>query len=174
MVAVAIAVADFHLTGTAEVIARSHIDVVTQQQVGTHGDMLDEALVPVVEARQGGREAQRRTDEALGDAELQVKGDALEVIIVGSYLSTQILGHGRQRPAAVGVEVVDAEVDCHGSRVIAGDVRRNEACGDATADAVAQQVGKRACQGNIPGREGAHLAVVDGGFLHRAIVHILC
>ena len=42
-------IGDFHLVGAAEVIAGSEIDGFGEQHVGTHGEMLDEALVPVVE-----------------------------------------------------------------------------------------------------------------------------
>ena len=57
VVALAIAVGDLHLAGASEVIACRHIDVLAQQQVGTYRQVLDESLVPVVQSRQGPRQA---------------------------------------------------------------------------------------------------------------------
>ena len=68
----AFGVADLHLTGTAEVVAGSDVEGLTQQHVGTDGQMTAEALTPVVESAEGGREAQRRLSDALGGTHLQV------------------------------------------------------------------------------------------------------
>ena len=76
--------------------------------------MVDETLIPVVQARERGREAQGGADELLADAQLEVQGQAFKVLVVGLDLSAQILDHGRERPAPVFVEVVGSEVKGHG------------------------------------------------------------
>ena len=50
MIAFALAVGYLHLARSAEVIARGNIDIITYQQVGTHGQMLYQSLVPVVQS----------------------------------------------------------------------------------------------------------------------------
>ena len=72
------------------------------------------------------------------------------------------------------VVVVEAQVDGYGCRTVACYMRRDEACRDAAANAVAQQIGQRASQRNVLGREVTRLDVLRRGLLHRSIVHILC
>ena len=51
VIAAAVAFADFHILATAEVITSGEIDVLTDEHIKTHGDMLDEVRIPAIEAR---------------------------------------------------------------------------------------------------------------------------
>ena len=95
MIALSLAVADLHLRCPSEVIACSQIDGRRENQVGADGQMFPDAVAPVVESAQSGREAQWRIEQSLADAKLQVEGDALKLVVIGFHLSTQILGNGR-------------------------------------------------------------------------------
>ena len=59
MVTLAFLVADLHFVGSPEVVSGSHVDVLAKQQICPDGQMFDEALVPVVQSRKGGRHPQR-------------------------------------------------------------------------------------------------------------------
>ena len=52
-------------------------------------------------------------------------------------------------------------------------MRSDESCCDATAELVAQQIGKCSRQGNVTGRERSCLYILYRGLLHRAVVHVL-
>ena len=68
----AVAVADLHLRGTQGVVARRHVELLTQQQVGTQHQVLAQPVLPVVQANQRDREAQGRAHQPLRDTQLQV------------------------------------------------------------------------------------------------------
>ena len=128
--------------------------------------MTAEALTPVVESAEGGREAQRRLSDALGGTHLQVEGDALEVFVVGLHLSTEIAGDGRETQVVVFVEVVETEIDSNGQRVVASDMRGDDLGGDATPEFVGEGIGKGAAHGDVAGREGTNLFTLWRGLLH--------
>ena len=169
----ALGIADLHLAGAPEVIACGHVDALSEQHVGTDGEVAAEALAPVVEPAHCGRYAQRGVADTFGGTYLQVEGDAVEVVFVGLELSAEVTGDRRQAQVVVLVVVVDAEVDPKGERVVAADIGRDELGGDAAAELIGQGVGEGAADGDVAGGEGAELLIVGGGLLHAAVVHIL-
>ena len=70
----AIRVADLHLVSPAEVIACSQVDNLSQQQVGTKGDMAPEALIPLRQTAQCDMEAQGRSRQTFADATCTSRG----------------------------------------------------------------------------------------------------
>ena len=76
--------------------------------------MTAESFAPVVETAHGDGETQGRVPETFRGTQLQVEGDALEVVVVGFHLSTEVTGNGRDAEVEVFVEIVSAEIDTDG------------------------------------------------------------
>ena len=168
--ALVLAGGDAHFLGSQGVVAGGQVELLAQQQVGTQHQVAPQPVLPVVEAYQRGREAQRRPHEAFRHTQLQVERHALEVVLIGCELSAQVAGHGRDAPYVISVVIVQAQVYGGGQRVVLANVGGDEAGGDASVNAVAQGVGKGAAHGNVLGTEGARLLARQGGLLHLAVV----
>ena len=135
--------------------------------------MAPDAVIPLRQTTHGDVESQWSSCQALAHTYLQIEGNALKIVVVGFHLSTQVTGYGREAPLVLLVVEVQSEINAHGQRVIACDMRRDELCRDTTAELVGEGVGKRTSHGDVTRREVAQILVVGCGLLHRAVVHIL-
>ena len=169
----ALGIADLHLAGAPEVIACGHVDALSEQHVGTDGEVAAEALAPVVEPAHRGRHAQRGVADTFGGTNLQVEGNAVEVVVVCLELSAEVTCDGRDAQVIVLVVVIQTEVDPDGERVVAADIGSDELGGDAAAELIGQGVGEGAADGDVAGGEGAEFLIVGGRLLHAAVVHVL-
>ena len=144
-----IVVANLHLVGLTEVIPRSDIDITPQEDIGSDSDMTSETFAPVVEPTECGRETERGLSNTFGGTDLQVKGDALKMVIVGFDLSSQIACHCRETEVVVFVEIVETQIHCHCQSIVSRNIGGDELCCDTTTQQVGECVGKSAANGNV-------------------------